>query len=242
MKLDEVVRINKFLSASGVCSRREADRLLEDGRITIDGRTAGLGDMVRSSQHVCVDGKPVKKNWKQIVIALNKPAGIVCTSSKKEKHNIIDFVHFESRIYPVGRLDKESTGLILLTNDGDLTDRILRGRNGHEKEYVVKVNKPLKKEVIQAMMQGVPILDTITKPCKIQKMDERTFRIVITQGLNRQIRRMCEYFGYRVVSLKRVRIMNIVLGDLPEGKWRYLTEAECQKLENLLKGQKYYNE
>ena len=190
----EQIRINKYISSCGFCSRRQADRYLEEGRVTIDGETAGVGDRVEPGQTVCVDGTKIRINEEKIVIAFHKPAGVVCTSSKKDKDNIIDYLHFDQRIYPVGRLDKESTGLILLTNDGELTDRILRGRNGHEKEYEVTVNKPISQEVIRAMEQGVPILDTMTKPCRIRKLGERKFRMILTQGLNRQIRRMCEYF------------------------------------------------
>lgn len=240
--MDERVRINKYLSMYGYCSRREADRLLNQNRVTIDGRAAGLGDQVHTGQTVCVDGTEVCAKKERIIIAFHKPAGIVCTSSTKEKNNIIDHIHFKERIYPVGRLDKDSTGLILLTNDGELTDRILRSKNGHEKEYVVTVSRPLKKEILDAMSQGVPILDTMTKPCRINMIDERSFRIILTQGLNRQIRRMCEYFGYKVVRLKRVRIMNILLDGLPEGKWRYLSDKEITQLEKSLKGQKFYNE
>lgn len=240
--MEEQIRLNKYLSTCGYCSRREADRLLEQGRVSIDGIPAGLGDKVMSGQCICVDGEPVVKNTDQVVIAFHKPAGVVCTSSKRDRDNIIDYIGFKERIYPVGRLDKDSTGLILLTNDGELTDRILRGKNGHEKEYIVKVDRPIKGKVLEAMRQGVPILDTMTKLCQVKKIDERTFRIILTQGLNRQIRRMCEYFGYRVVSLKRIRIMNIYLDILPEGKWRYLTEEELQVLEQSLKGQKFYNE
>ncbi len=240
--MEEQIRLNKYLSTCGYCSRREADRLLEQGRVSIDGVPAGLGDKVISGQCVCVDGEPVVKDTDQVVIAFHKPAGVVCTSSKKDKNNIIDYIGFSERIYPVGRLDKDSTGLILLTNNGELTDRILRGKNGHEKEYIVKVDRPIKGKVLETMRQGVPILDTMTRPCQVKKIDERTFRIILTQGLNRQIRRMCEYFGYRVVSLKRIRIMNIYLDILPEGKWRYLTEEELQVLEQSLKGQKFYNE
>ena len=240
--MEEQIRLNKYLSTCGYCSRREADRLLEQGRVSIDGIPAGLGDKVMSGQCICVDGEPVVKNTDQVVIAFHKPAGVVCTSSKRDRDNIIDYIGFKERIYPVGRLDKDSTGLILLTNDGELTDRILRGKNGHEKEYIVKVDRPIKGKVLEAMRQGVPILDTITKPCQVKKIDERTFRIILTQGLNRQIRSMCEYFGYLVVSLKRIRIMNIYLDILPEGKWRYLTEEELQVLEQSLKGQKFYNE
>ncbi len=240
--MEEKMRINKYLSSAGVCSRREADRLLEAGRVTIDGVPAGLGDQVQSGQRVCVDGKRVGQSEAQVLIAFHKPEGVVCTSSKKDANNIIDYIQFPTRIYPVGRLDKDSKGLILLTNDGELTDRILRGRNGHEKEYIVTVNKPIKKEVLQAMRQGVPILDTITRPCEIEQINDKCFRIILTQGLNRQIRRMCEYFGYRVITLKRVRIMNILLGDLPEGSWRHVTEKELEQLEKSLKGQKFYNE
>jgi len=240
--LAEQIRINKYISSCGFCSRRQADRYLEEGRVTIDGETAGVGDRVEPGQTVCVDGTKIRINEEKIVIAFHKPAGVVCTSSKKDKDNIIDYLHFDQRIYPVGRLDKESTGLILLTNDGELTDRILRGRNGHEKEYEVTVNKPISQEVIRAMEQGVPILDTMTKPCRIRKLGERKFRMILTQGLNRQIRRMCEYFGYRVLTLKRVRIMNIELGQLPEGEWRYLTPKEREKLEKSMKGQKFYND
>lgn len=240
--MEEQIRLNKYLSTCGYCSRREADRLLELGRVSVDGSPAGLGDKVMSGQCVCVDGQPVVKNTDRVVIAFHKPAGVVCTNSKKDRDNIIDYIGLMERIYPVGRLDKDSTGLILLTNDGELTDRILRGRNGHEKEYIVRVNRPIKGKVLEAMRQGVPILDTMTRPCQVEKIDERTFRIILTQGLNRQIRRMCEYFGYRVVSLKRIRIMNIYLDILPEGKWRYLTEEELKVLEQSLKGQKFYNE
>lgn len=240
--MTEQIRINKYLSSCGFCSRRQADRYLEEGRVTINGETAGVGDRVEQGQMVCVDGTEIRINEEKIVIAFHKPAGVVCTSSKKDKDNIIDYLHFDQRIYPVGRLDKESTGLILLTNDGELTDRILRGRNGHEKEYEVTVNKPIRQEVIRAMEQGVPILDTMTKPCRIQMLGERKFRMILTQGLNRQIRRMCEYFGYRVLTLKRVRIMNIELGQLPEGEWRYLTPKEREKLEKSMKGQKFYND
>lgn len=240
--MEEKMRINKYLSSSGYCSRREADRLLEQGRVTIDGRKAELGDRAGEGEKVCVDGKPVYPEKKRIVIAFHKPAGVVCTSSRKEKNNIIDYIRFPQRIYPVGRLDKDSTGLIFLTNDGELMDRILRGKNGHEKEYIVQVNRPIKPEILAAMSQGVPILDTMTRPCKIEPMNERTFRIVLTQGLNRQIRRMCEYFGYKVTKLKRVRIMNVVLDGLQEGKWRYLSEEELRIMEKSLKGQKFYNE
>lgn len=240
--MEEKIRINKYLSSCGYCSRREADRLLEQGRVTIDEKRAELGDRVDEDQIVCVDGKPVSKEPKRIVIAFHKPAGVVCTSSREEKNNIIEYIQFPQRIYPVGRLDKDSTGLIFLTNDGELMDRILRSKNGHEKEYIVRVNRSLKPEILSAMRQGVPILDTMTKPCKIEQINDKSFKIILTQGLNRQIRRMCEYFGYKVVYLKRVRIMNVLLGELPEGKWRYLSEKELRTIEKSLKGQKFYNE
>lgn len=240
--MGEQLRINKYLSSIGYCSRREADRLIEQGKITIDGHIALVGEQVTKDQLITINGIPVGDKPREIVIAFNKPKGIVCTSSNKEKNNIIDYLHFPTRIYPVGRLDKDSTGLILLTNDGDLTDRILRGKNNHEKEYLVTVQKPLRPEIIHAMEQGIPILDTITRPCHIIQIDSHTFRIILTQGLNRQIRRMCEYFGYKVLTLKRVRVMNIHLGELPEGTWREITGNELIELKTALKGQKFYNE
>ena len=240
--MGEQLRINKYLSSIGYCSRREADRLIEQGKITIDGHIALVGEQVTKDQLITINGIPVGDKPREIVIAFNKPKGIVCTSSEKEKNNIIDYLHFPTRIYPVGRLDKDSTGLILLTNDGDLTDRILRGKNNHEKEYLVTVQKPLRPEIIHAMEQGIPILDTITRPCHIIQIDSHTFRIILTQGLNRQIRRMCEYFGYKVLTLKRVRVMNIHLGELPEGTWREITGNELSELKTALKGQKFYNE
>lgn len=228
--MEEKVRINKYLSQCGVCSRREADRMIEDSRVCINGKTAVKGDVVQTGDCVLVDGKVITKQEKEIVIAFHKPAGVVCTSSPQEKNNIIDFLAFPERIYPVGRLDKDSTGLILLTNNGQLMDDILRGSNYHEKEYVVTLNRPMTPEIYRAMEQGVPILDTMTRPCRITHREGVRFHIILTQGLNRQIRRMCEYFGYRVRILKRIRIMNIRLGDLPEGKWRYLTEQEITRL------------
>lgn len=225
-----MIRINKYLSQCGVCSRREADRMLEEGRITINGRVAEKGVSVSETDTVRFDGRAVVPTEEEIVIAFHKPAGVVCTTSRKDKDNIIDFIGFPKRIYPVGRLDKESTGLILLTNNGQLMDDILRGSNYHEKEYVVTLDQQMTESICQAMEQGVPILDTVTRPCKISKRHGSVFHITLTQGLNRQIRRMCEYFGYRVRKLKRIRIMNIHLGDLAEGTWRYLTEAELCEL------------
>lgn len=241
--MEEKIRLNKLLSDYGVCSRREADRLVEGGKVTVDGKPAVLGMKVSTGQTIICDGKQVEtKKKKNIVIVFNKPRGIVCTTSKKEKNNIIDYINYPERIYPVGRLDKDSEGLILLTNNGELMDAILRSRNGHEKEYLVKVNKPLTEAVKRAMEQGVPILDTMTKPCKIKQFSEREFSITITQGLNRQIRRMCDYFDLRVISLKRIRIMNIKLGSLKTGTYRNITLDEFRELENQTKGMKFYHD
>ena len=230
------IRINKYVSQCGYCSRREADRLLLQGKIYIDGNVASMGDRVQAGDAVIIDGKAITPAEKEIIIAFHKPAGIVCTTSKKEKQNVIDYLHLEERVYPVGRLDKNSTGLLLLTNNGQLMDDILRGSHYHEKEYIVTVDKAIPPAIYEAMEQGVPILNTMTRPCRSTHRCERRFHIILTQGLNRQIRRMCEYFGYRVRTLKRIRIMNIELGNLPEGKWRYLTETEIRKLKQLAAG------
>lgn len=229
----EGVRINKYISQCGYCSRREADRLLEQGKIYINHSRATLGARVQPGDVVEVNGETLTPLAKEIIIAFHKPAGIVCTTSKKDSHNVIDYLNLRERVYPVGRLDKDSTGLLLLTNNGQLMDDILRGSNFHEKEYVVTVDKPMSPSICKAMEQGVPILDTMTRPCRITCCSECRFHIILTQGLNRQIRRMCEYFGYRVRTLKRLRIMNIELGDLPEGEWRYLTENEIRQLKQL---------
>lgn len=229
------VRINKYLSEAGFCSRREADRLVEAGRVTIDGITAVMGSKISDGQNVCVDHKPVTKKEPFIFIALNKPAGIVCTTAEAEKDNVVRFLNFKHRIYPVGRLDKDSEGLLLLTNQGEWVNKIMRAGNYHEKEYVVKVNKPVTKDFLKGMRAGVPILDTVTRPCKARYVDKYTFEIILKQGLNRQIRRMCEYFGYKVVKLKRVRIMNIHLGNLKTGQWRPLTGEELTVLKNMIK-------
>ena len=230
------IRINKYVSQCGYCSRREADRLLLQGKIYINGNVASMGDRVQAGDAVIIDGKAITPAEKEIIIAFHKPAGIVCTTSKKEKQNVIDYLHLEERVYPVGRLDKNSTGLLLLTNNGQLMDDILRGSHYHEKEYIVTVDKAIPPAIYEAMEQGVPILNTMTRPCRITHRCERRFHIILTQGLNRQIWRMCEYFGYRVRTLKRIRIMNIELGNLPEGKWRYLTETEIRKLKQLAAG------
>jgi 23S rRNA pseudouridine2604 synthase len=229
----EGVRINKYLSEAGYCSRRQADQLVEAGRVEIDGKTALMGEKILPGQTVSVDGEKIEKEEEKILIAFHKPKGIVCTTGHY-KDNIIEYIGYPKRIYPIGRLDKDSTGLILLTNQGEIVNRILKASNYHEKEYEVTVNKDLTRAFLDGMANGVPILDTVTRKCKIKACGRRSFRIILTQGLNRQIRRMCEYFDYRVVSLKRIRIMNIELGDLELGKYRDLTEEERRKLESLL--------
>lgn len=234
----EPVRLNKYLSDAGFCSRREADRMVEQGRIMVDGVRAVQGMRVLPSQRIVVDGRVVGYEKEKIILAMNKPAGVVCTTTDRFKEqNIVDFIHYPKRIYPVGRLDKNSEGLILMTNQGEIVNKILKASNYHEKEYVVTVNKPVTPEFLAAMQKGVPILDTVTRPCKIKKEGKRTFRIILTQGLNRQIRRMCEYLGYRVEKLSRVRIMNICLGELPVGAYRVLTEEEIRELYRQVKGE-----
>jgi 23S rRNA pseudouridine2604 synthase len=231
---DNGIRINKYLSEAGVCSRREADRYIIEGKVKIDGVIAEIGSRVKPGSRVTFNGKPVKSKDKRVLIAFNKPAGIVCTTSQKEPDNIVDFINFPTRIYPIGRLDKESEGLILLTNDGSIVNSILRARYGHEKEYIVTVNKEITDDFVRRMSEGVPILDTVTKPCKIIVINKYSFRIILSQGLNRQIRRMCEYLGYRVVRLVRIRIMNITLGNLKSGAWRNITGKELEELNRLI--------
>ncbi len=233
-KQSEDIRVNKYLSDAGMCSRREADKLIAEGKVTIDGVTAVMGAKVRKGQAVMLEGKSVSMDESLAFIAFNKPRGVVCTTDKREKNNIIDFIQYNKRIYPVGRLDKESEGLILLTNDGDIVNKILRAGNNHEKEYVVTVNKLITSEFLKGMAAGVPILDTVTRPCKVKALDKFTFQIILTQGLNRQIRRMCEYFGYKVLTLKRTRIMNIHLGHLQIGGYRNVTEKEIEGLNKLI--------
>ncbi len=232
--VSEEIRINKFLSEAGVCSRREADRYIEEGKVLIDGVKAEMGSKVGKESLVTFMGKPVKKEEKLVLIAFNKPEGIVCTTDSREPDNIIDFIGYGMRIYPIGRLDKDSEGLILLTNDGNIVNKILRAENHHEKEYIVTVNKELTPDFIRGMSQGVPILDTVTKSCEVTAVDRFTFRIILTQGLNRQIRRMCEYFGYHVTNLTRIRIMNINLGRLKTGDWRNVTEKEIEEMNRLI--------
>lgn len=228
------VRINKYLSEAGICSRREADRYIAEGKVQIDGITAVMGSKVGKNSLVTFQGKPVKKEEKLVLIAFNKPEGIVSTTDPDEPDNIVDFINYGMRIYPIGRLDKDSQGLILLTNDGNIVNKILRAENHHEKEYIVTVNKEITQDFIKKMSQGVPVLDRITNPCEVTPIDKNTFRIILTQGLNRQIRRMCEYFGYRVVRLTRVRIMNIQLGRLKLGSWRNVTDKEIVELNRLI--------
>ncbi len=233
-KDDAGIRINKYLSEAGICSRRQADRALEAGEILINGRAAQLGDRVYESDLVTYRGKTVCKEEDKILIAFNKPRGIVCTTSKKEGVNIVDYIGYPKRIYPIGRLDKDSTGLILLTNDGDIVNRLMRAGNYHEKEYIVTVDKKITRDFIMHMSSGVAILDTVTRPCKVKQTGEKEFHIILTQGLNRQIRRMCEVLGYRVRTLKRIRILHICLGDLPEGTYRSLTREENETLKEML--------
>jgi len=229
-------RINKYLSEVGFCSRRAADRLIEEGKVTINGEITEIGSKVEEGDQVEVEGQKIIKSTKQknIYLAFNKPIGIVCTTDRRvEPDNIIDFIKYPKRIFPIGRLDKPSEGLIFLTNDGDIVNKILRARNNHEKEYIVSVNRPINRDFIQNMGNGVEILDTITKNCFVKQLGPRNFKIILTQGLNRQISRMCEALGYRVRSLKRVRIMNIKL-DVPTGEYRELSKEELLDLNGLL--------
>lgn len=232
---EELIRLNKFLSEAGVCSRREADRLIEAGKVFVDGRRAETGMRVSPAQEIKVGKKVIHKGNEMVLLAVNKPAGIVCTEEKKEKHNIIRFLNYPTRITYIGRLDKDSEGLLLMTNNGDIINKMMRAGNRHEKEYKVTVNKPVTREFIEKMGQGVPILDTVTRPCKVKAIGKYKFNIVLTQGLNRQIRRMCEYFGYKVTRLERVRVMNIQLGSLKPGEYREVTDDEIRELYELIK-------
>ena len=224
------MRLNKFLSETGLCSRREADQWIEAGRVSVNGTVAQLGTQVIEGDAVLLDGKPLGTKPQRVYLALNKPIGIECTTDRSVPDNIVDFVRHSERVFPIGRLDKDSEGLILLTNDGDIVNRVLRAEHEHEKEYIVSVDRPLTPEFLEGMASGVPILDTVTNPCRVTQVGRNTFRIVLTQGLNRQIRRMCEHFDYTVRRLQRVRIMHIQLGNLPVGKWRNLTAAEVRPL------------
>ena len=228
------VRLNRFIAESGYCSRREADRLIAEGRVRLDGRVGVLGDRVDEGSVVEVDGRTVGAKADAVYLLLNKPRGIVCTTDPREPNNVVDYLNYPIRVFPVGRLDKDSEGLLLLTSDGEIVNRILRAAGGHEKEYEVTIDRPVTPEFLRRMTGGVPILDTVTLPCRARQTGERSFNIVLVQGLNRQIRRMCEALGCRVRSLRRVRIMNLKLGRLRPGEWRELTKAELDELKRSL--------
>jgi 23S rRNA pseudouridine2604 synthase len=230
-EITEPVRINKYLSEAGFCSRREADRLIESGKVTVDGVPAEMGTKVQPGQRVCVNGKPVRMEEEEILLVVNKPIGIVCTTAEFDKDNIVDFLNYPKRVYPIGRLDKDSSGLILMTNQGELVNKILRGGNHHEKEYMVRVNRPVTPEFVTAMEAGVVLDDGVrTLPCKVEKTGGYSFKIILMQGLNRQIRRMCEAAGMQVTRLRRIAEGNLQLDNLPLGKWRHLTEEEVTQL------------
>ena len=230
MMSDSGKRLNKYIADSGYCSRREADRLIDEGRVTVDGRRGMLGDRVLGGMVVRVDGKPLTGEGEKVYILLNKPRGIVCTADPREPMNVVDYLDYPIRIFPVGRLDKDSEGLLLLTSDGEIVNRVLRAAGGHEKEYEVAIDRPVTREFVQRMMSGVPILDTVTLPCKVRKTGDRTFNIILVQGLNRQIRRMCEALGANVTHLRRVRIMDLKIGNMRPGEWRELTAEELRGL------------
>ena len=227
-------RLNKAISDSGYCSRRKADELIEQGLVTLNDQPVRLGDRVMSGDVIKINGEIIGGPKSDVYLMLNKPVGITCTTDQRVKGNVVDFINFSERIFHVGRLDKPSEGLLLMTNDGDIVNKILRAGNRHEKEYIVRVDRPISTEFIQRMSRGIPILDTVTKPCEVQRVSRFVFKIILVQGLNRQIRRMCEYLNYEVVALKRVRIMNLTLGDLPTGEWRHLTREEVAKLQESL--------
>ncbi len=231
----EPVRLNKYLSEAGVCSRREADRLIESGRVTVDGRPAQTGMRITPGQVVRIGRKVISKQDEMVVLAVNKPRGIVCTEERRERNSIVRFLDYPVRVTYVGRLDKDSRGLLLMTNNGDIINRMMRAANCHEKEYKVTVDKEITEEFLNQMAGGVPILDTVTRPCRVEKLGKYTFSIILTQGLNRQIRRMCEALGYEVKDLVRVRVMNIRLGSLKEGRYRKLTDEELNELYELIK-------
>jgi len=227
-------RLNKAISDSGYCSRRKADELIEQGLVTLNDQPVRLGDRVMPGDVIKINGEIIGGPKSDVYLMLNKPVGITCTTDQRVKGNVVNFINFSERIFHVGRLDKPSEGLLLMTNDGDIVNKILRAGNRHEKEYIVRVDRPISTEFIQRMSRGIPILDTVTKPCEVQRVSRFVFKIILVQGLNRQIRRMCEYLNYEVVALKRVRIMNLTLGDLPTGEWRHLTREEVAKLQESL--------
>ncbi|MEI7595613.1 MAG: 23S rRNA pseudouridine(2604) synthase RluF [Bacteroidota bacterium] len=230
----EPKRLNKFISETGLCSRREADRLIENGNVIVNGTIALMGLKVTSSDEITVNGKPLNKKKAPLYIAFNKPVGIICTTDTEISDNIVDYINHPERIFPIGRLDRPSQGLILMTNDGDIVNKILRAGNNHEKEYIVSTRQPITPAFIQKMKSGIPILDTVTKKCFVEQIAKNTFRIILTQGLNRQIRRMCTFLNYEVTKLERIRIMEVTLKDLPIGKWRYLNQSEIDIINKLI--------
>ena len=232
--MTELTRLNKFIRETGVCSRREADKFIEEGRVTVNGKTPELGTKVSVDDDVRIDGNPINKKEAAIYIAFNKPAGIICTTERDIKHNIIDYINYPTRIFPIGRLDRASEGLIFLTNDGDIVNKILRAGNNHEKEYLVTVDKSITETFIRRMGNGIPILETVTKKCFVEQTGTFQFRIILTQGMNRQIRKMCSFLEYEVKSLRRFRIMNITLEGLKEGSWRAFTKQEIETVEKLI--------
>lgn len=228
-------RLNKAISETGFCSRREADRLIESGKVMVNGKPAGLGVKVTENDEISVNGKIITKEVEPIYLAFHKPVGVICTTDTAIKDNIVDFINYPERIFPIGRLDKPSEGLIFMTNDGDIVNKILRAGNSHEKEYIVRVDKKITDNFLHKMRNGVPILDTVTQKCRVEKINHDTFRIILTQGLNRQIRRMCEYLGYEVKRLKRVRIMNVNLEGIAKGQYRHFTKDEIKEILYLVK-------
>ncbi|MEM1324403.1 MAG: pseudouridine synthase [Bacteroidota bacterium] len=235
MNDDGSISLNKYISSTGRCSRRAADRMIEAGRVRINGQIAQKGNRILPDDRVTLDGKAVIAAYDFVYLAFHKPAGVTSTTDRRDRDNIIDFINYPKRIFPIGRLDKASTGLILLTNDGDIVNQILREENNHEKEYIVQVDRPISNRFLQRMRQGVPILGTVTKRCRVDQLNKQLFRIVLTQGLNRQIRRMCEYLGYKVLTLKRVRIIHINLDGLKVGTWRELTKEEMEVLRRVIR-------
>ena len=233
-----LVRLNKYISEAGLCSRREADRLIEAGRVQVDGKTAVSGQKVSDNQEILVDGKSISKEEEMVLLAVNKPRGVVCTTDKRwGDQTVEELIHYPKRVFYMGRLDKDSEGLLLMTNNGEILNKMMRAGNYHEKEYLVQVNRPVTEAFLSGMAKGgIPVQEQQTRPCKVEKTGERTFRIILTQGLNRQIRRMCEYFGYQVVKLKRIRIMNIMLGDLPTGSYREISREEQEELYRRIQG------
>lgn len=233
-----LVRLNKYISEAGLCSRREADRLIEAGRVQVDGKTAVSGQKVSDNQEILVDGKSISKEEEMVLLAVNKPRGVVCTTDKRwGDQTVEELIHYPKRVFYMGRLDKDSEGLLLMTNNGEILNKMMRAGNYHEKEYLVRVNRPVTESFLSGMAKGgIPVQEQQTRPCKVEKTGERTFRIILTQGLNRQIRRMCEYFGYQVVKLKRIRIMNIMLGDLPTGSYREISREEQEELYRRIQG------